>query len=484
MKKKLILAAMAMTLLLASCSQSDASPTFAPTDTPIVSRTDTSLPEPTAIIAPTDTYASEPINEETDGYLISTFSTPGRFVPTVTGAMLIDFDSDGDLDLFAAQTYWPPEPSPLLAFRNDGAGNFMDATFEAFDGVAVEADSPRHWAVADFNGDGRDDLFLADQGLETGILTGEVHPGGQNRLFIQNDAGQLIDETATRIPQMLDFTHNTSAGDIDGDGDIDIYVGNWDNPPAGPRFLVNDGAGFFTDDLSRIPRSIANAERPYSTCLLVDVDQDGDLDLFLGSPAMGIWGPDFTHDTLLLNDGAGQFSFAPEGSLPPRFDNGEEVEEVGTSSADFDNDGWPDLIIALQHVRGQDPNKKWIDPALQLLMNNGNGTFRDDTSRIDQDWSAYIMPGHVGGDTLTIDWALIVDFNEDSWPDILTATFGVMSLLFENQEGAQFLVSENVSQLANLGNPEAIIPGDLDGDGDLDFILLYSGSIQEVLLRR
>ena len=84
---------------------------------------------------------------------------------------------------------------------------------------------------------------------------------------------------------------------------------------------------------------------------------------------------------------------------------------------------------------------------------------------------------------MSIDWAHIVDFNDDGWPDILTATFGVMSLLFENQDGA-FSVAENVSQLASLGNPEAVVPGDLDGDGDLDFILLYSGNLQEVLLRR
>jgi hypothetical protein len=161
--------------------------------------------------------------------------------------------------------------------------------------------------VVDFNGDGFDDLLIADMGRDyPGPPT-----GGQSRLLMQIESGQLIDETEDRLPQQKAYTRNITTGDIDGDGDIDIYMCNLEHK-LGPRFYINDGAGYFTEDTGRIPRSITNRAKEYISSLLVDVDNDNDLDLILGA-YRGLF-----QDTVLFNDGEGSFTEAPVNTLPTR----------------------------------------------------------------------------------------------------------------------------------------------------------------------
>lgn len=436
----------------------------------------------------------DPLVINNEKYEVLTFSSPPDIIPGNSATTLIDFDTDGDLDL-VMQVDNGPIPGTLLAFRNNGKGIFIDVTADVFGMLASGFEKPRHWAVADFNGDGKDDLFFAMQGIEP------CDPclNESNRIYIQNDFGQLVDESETRIPQEIAFSHNTSTGDIDNDGDIDIYVGNWTGQtPIGPRFYINDGTGFFTDDISGLPSRISTnaGGDSYSSCQLVDVDNDGDLDLVLGFPAPH-GGPIQTNDTLLLNDGKGQFAYAPENSLPQRM-NGGEVEEVGISSADFNNDGWMDLIISVQHVYGIEPNRIWTDPKLQLLYNNGDGTFRDETTIIDRDWEVYAQQYGVN-DGYQIDWSLIFDYNNDGWLDIVVVGYNISPILLENVGGIEFIVTENFGQYRiNYFDgypifrewdgaqkfPSFVVPGDLDGDGDLDFILLFEGDTQMVLLTK
>ena len=229
-------------------------------------------------------------------------------------------------------------------------------------GELVLSENVRHWAVADFNGDGKDDLFFADHGLEGSAESGVGEArGGQSWIFIQNDFGQLIDETSSRIPQLLAITHNISTGDID------LYMGHWiGHTPFGLESYINYGNGYFERDPTRIPRSVALTG--FSAGLLVDVDNDLDLDLVLGYPARA----NRQNDPLLLNDGGRNFDLAPQDSLPLRLG---DVEEVAIGSADINQDGWPDLVFAVQRVFGSDPYKVWKDPELQLLINNGDGIF-------------------------------------------------------------------------------------------------------------
>jgi len=418
------------------------------------------------------------------------FSAPIGFKPFNLVNVLMDFDSDGDLDLVAVQYYWPPAPSEVLAFRNDGHGNFTEATADVFGGTTILATQAGQWAVADFNSDGRDDLFIVDSGPDPP----ELQTGAQNLILIQNADGQLIDETATRLPQRMEFTHGTTAGDIDNDGDMDIYVCNHEirgEPQVGGvYFCINDGSGFFQSSTAGLPSAVANMERAYTASLLLDVDKDGDLDLVLGHKPMS----GRERDAILLNDGLGNFSFAPETSMPPR-PGGPDACTVYISSADMDKDGWPDLVMST-HKWEHGPSYRSYDPALQLLLNNGDGTFRDESARVEQNWPEWELPFDYR--FRLAKWPRIIDSNGDGWLDILAVGDGfcVPHILFESVGGERFEFSQNISldyRQHYVGDfyfyPVIVIPGDVDSNGVIDFVLLYPVPDQitleqQVLLRK
>ena len=131
--------------------------------------------------------------------------------------------------------------SSVKAFRVDGIEQLSDISTEVF---SVERNTihPRNLYVADFDGNGTEDLVVADHGFDSFPF-----PGTQNALFLQQTDGTLLDASG-QLPQVADFTHDIAIGDIDGDGDIDIYASNLqgDGSPQGPYFMINDGAGNFT----------------------------------------------------------------------------------------------------------------------------------------------------------------------------------------------------------------------------------------------
>ncbi len=406
----------------------------------------------------------------------STFISKRLNIPNLSnsghGNILMDFDSDGDLDLILINLIGLHHKisRPILAFRNDGLGNFAFlSNTEIFGGLAPSTYSARHWAINDFNGDGLKDLFIADHGPDH-----DPFPGGQSLLLMQNEKGQLIDETSSRIPQKLAFTHHVSAGDIDLDGDIDIYMCNYGSTP-GAAIYLNDGNGYFLEDPTRLPSNLSSGNWFYLTSQFIDVDIDGDLDLFLGTDR-------YDRDAMLINDGNGNFSYAPFENLPLRL-GGRDNMTVSIASADFNRDGWPDLALSNNTNYSGNVN-------IQLLINNGDSTFRDETHLINQDWEKNQKPGceMQWGDGWIV-WLFIVDPNNDGWPDLIAQGAScINSLLFTNNQGENFTVTENYNEVGreDLFSTHylwALLPGDVDGDSDLDVILFFTGVEQLVALR-
>jgi len=169
---------------------------------------------------------------------------------TIQTSILTDFDNDGDLDL-VADCYYDPSggllfeaASTIFAFQNDGLGNFTNVT------ATVLPNNPtsilaEYLFADDFTGDGFADVFIAENGPHNDAL-GSMR-GGQSKLLVQT-GGTLVDETVARLPDDSGgAAHGATYGDIDGDGDLDVYLSNInDNFANRPYFFIKDCTGNFS----------------------------------------------------------------------------------------------------------------------------------------------------------------------------------------------------------------------------------------------
>jgi len=362
-----------------------------------------------------------------------------------------DFTGDGKLDVVLSYFLFPLETrgTSIRLLTGDGAGGFTDATTQIFGSAAPTTVHARETIVADFNRDGRADIFLADHGYDANPF-----PGAQNGLILSSGATGLTNATA-QLPQVQDYTHSAEAADIDGDGDLDIFVGNGGGGQAltTPYFLINNGSGAFTRSDAGLPSVLTSGAKPnhWSEGFL-DVDGDGDKDLFLGSslnsPAQ-----------LLINNGQGVFALSslamPAGSA--------NADAVDIQSLDVNGDGRPDLVLSYSVFGAGDPTRQ-----IQLLINNGQGGFSDET--------ASRLPGSIQGGA----WSRrvhLTDVNGDGLTDMVLSNGSSTPIYLADGRGS-FI------QLPNIlpGNAfDQITPADVNGDGRVDFITwrgLFDGAEQ------
>lgn len=353
------------------------------------------------------------------------------------------------MDIVVARLTWPTSNvEELEILLNDGAGGLVRATSEIFVDTIPATQHPRHIVLADFNGDGITDIFIADHGQDV-----EPWPGYHNTLVLSTPDGRLVD-AAANIPQQPDYSHSAAAADIDGDGDIDLYIGNtWGEARIPPEIWLNDGTGIFTVDRERLPPDQANLElNKYTASAFADVNNDDAPDLILGAD-------ETTSDSVvLLNDGSGYFSLLP-GALPAKpLDPG----NIGTYivSDDINRDGYQDLIIS--YALGWGPSA-WEGRVLQILVNNGDGTFRDETdTRLPQ--SNYDSP-----------WIMAItlhDFDRDGDLDIITRHEDpdVIDQPYYLNDGSGFYQEPDTFQHLTGRNTHVYVFFDLDGDGGLDTV--------------
>lgn len=275
-----------------------------------------------------------------------------------------DVNGDGHQDVLITRNSQDAQHSyPITVLLGDGNGHFMDGTSSIFEGGVPATQFARQIVIADFNGDGRPDAFIADHGDDH-----PPFPGYQNTLILSAPGGKLVDATAN-LPQVYDFTHSDAAADVNGDGAIDIYVGNLASATSvPPRILLNDGTGHFTIGQGLLPASVTDlTQNYYPGSTLVDVNGDGKPDLVLSA------GDSTAQSAVLLNDGTGHFKVLPN-ALPAK-PFGPDAIGLGPISFDINGDGHPDLLIGYTKN-----NPFYVGRWIQVLINNGDGTFSDQTA--------------------------------------------------------------------------------------------------------
>ncbi len=313
----------------------------------------------------------------------------------------------------------------------------------------------------DCDGDGDLDLYHIRHGLTSDRISASASAG--NRLYRQDDSWNFTDVTETCGAADRGYGMGAAAGDIDNDGDLDLYIGNL----GLDRLLRNDGSGVFTDITEASGIEVSGWS---SSILFADIDADGHLDIYVCRyldfdeqvriidsagrpeyPAPGMF--QGAPDQLLRNNGDGSFvNITMEAGLS-RASRG-----LGVVASDLNSDGIIDFYIAND---GQ-PNQAWIG--------DGAGGFRDDALAMGLAVNIFGQPeagmgiahGDIDGDGL-----------EDL---IVTHLVSESDTLYRNLGDG---IYEDATGSRGLAHPTLDFTGfgsalfDADGDGDLDLVTVH-----------
>ncbi len=374
---------------------------------------------------------------------LDTMSTSG-------GAVADDFDGDGRLDLLVSS--WAPD-GQIRLWRNRGDGSFEDRTAAAgltglYGGLNL--------LQADYDNDGDLDFF---------VLRGAwLFEHGRHPNSLVRNNGDLTFTDVTFLAGMGGEHWPTQCGgwaDFDGDGDLDLFVGNESSERlrSPSQLWRNDGDGTFTDVAAMA--GVQN-HRFSKGVAWGDVDGDGRPDLYvsnLGQP-----------NRLYRNRGDGTFEdvaaaagvTAPEQGFPCWF-------------WDFDNDGRLDLfasayITGIGHLAAHHLGLQVPYEVARIYRGDGKGGFRDVAREM-----GFTMPTMPMGSNFG-------DLDNDGWPDFYLGTgdthyYSLMpNVLMMNRGGRAFVDRTMTSGMGHLQKGHGIAFADLDQDGDLDVFEQMGGA--------
>jgi hypothetical protein len=392
----------------------------------------------------------------------------------VGGVAMLDFDGDGLLDLFfvngaALQDPMAPGQQPDKSdprfwnrlYRNNGNGTFTDCTETAClkgTGFGMGA------AVGDFNNDGHPDLFVTQF--------------GRNILYRNNGDGTFSDVTAAAGVGGTGWHTSACFVDYDRDGWLDLLVARymeWDfakNPycgdhkpggrvychpnqfkPTSSLLYHNNRDGTFTDVSKE--SGIAGATGYGLGVAFNDFDRDGWPDLLIAN--------DNSSQQLFRNLGNGRFEENALAAGLAYDENGRTFSGMGVDFADYDNDGWPDVLIS------DLANERYA------VFQNKNGAFNYVTG-----------PSGLGAISATHSgWGLkFFDYDNDGWKDVFIAQGHVMDNVQKSYPGLRYeepavMIRNNRGRFedvsAQSGEPfrQAIAGrgaafGDIDNDGQIE----------------
>jgi hypothetical protein len=403
-----------------------------------------------------------------------------------SGVALFDCDNDGRLDLYLINgaPYSDPEPKGSVPqktgpeywnrmYRQKPDGTFEDITEKSgLKGVGYGMGV----AVADYDNDGYEDVFVTAY--------------GGNHLYHNNGDCTFTDVTERAGVAGSGWSTSASWVDLDNDGLLDLVVlryvkWDWNDVWCGERkegyrnychpdvfepipMLVyhNDGHGHFTEVSHKL-----GLDKPAKALgiAIADYDRDGRIDLFVANDSM----QEFLFDQKV----GGTFEEIGLESEVAVNSEGQVYAGMGVDFADYDNDGWPDIVVT------DLANQKYAS------YHNGPGGIFDYASNINGLGTMTLL--HSG-------WGLrFLDYDNDGWKDLLVAQGHDLDnietispqlhyrepMLLARNTGKRFVdvspVSGNIFKEAWVGR--GLATGDLDNDGRIDAVVTTNGGPAHIL---
>lgn len=371
------------------------------------------------------------------------------------GVAWIDCNNDGWQDLYAVHR----------AIENQLFINNQDGGFSLSLTSGAENSNGSHGvAVGDFNNDGNDDIFVAND--------------GQNSMYINNGNCQFTDQASVLgldNSPLQDYV--ASAGDVDGDGDLDLFVGSW-NAGAGEvvyfrnMLIETNQTGFQKTPLGITKASIFGL-------VLTDFDNDNDLDLYVVADFM-------IGNAMLVNEGNdanGNPNMIEDTTRGTNID----TLGMGVAAGDYNLDGKTDYFSTTISV----PNASELSRINLLLTNDGSNNFINTS----------LSAGVVGDEGVMVEnsvyWGCVFfDADNDGYPDLYAAndnkTFSGSAAtpstsaarawrnrLYMNNQDATF-TDKSIESSSALFPGLGVALADYDKDGRAD--LAVSGYAGELVL--
>jgi hypothetical protein len=405
--------------------------------------------------------------------------TSRKYLPETmgSGVAVFDFDNDGRLDIFLANGARIDDPMPKGSIpQKDGPRYWNrlyhqkpDSTFEDVTEKAGLAGSGYSTGVAvgDYDNDGFEDLFVSGYGHST--------------LYHNNGDGTFTDVTASAGVAGSGWATSAAWVDYDNDGRLDLVVARymvWDfddiycghreegfrsycHPdlfkPASILLYHNEGNGKFTEVSHQ-----AGIDKPGKGLglAIADFDHDGWMDILLANDSI----PQF----LFHNKGNGTFEEIGLPSGVALDGSGATFAGMGVDFEDYNNDGWPDVIVT-----------DLANQRYSLYANAGDGSFDYTTQTTSLGAISMLHSG----------WGVrFLDYDNDGWKDLLIVQSHVMDtiqvnephlrylespLLLWNDHGKQFLdvSSQSGEVFQQKWASRSMAAGDLDNDGRIDVVV-------------
>ncbi len=304
-----------------------------------------------------------------------------------------------------------------LKFRHE-ENSFLDFKRDRMMPHGISTAGPKI-TRGDINQDGREDVYVGGAKGSTG------------KLFVQLRNGSFKESPQPAFDTDKGFEDTDGVlADVDGDGDLDLYVVSGGNEFTDnglllqDRLYLNNGKGTFTRATENLPDMLTSS----SSVTVADIEQDGDLDLFVGGRSVPGAYPVSPRSYLLLNDGKGNFEDATQAVCPALLTPGMVTD---AAFLDVNNDNRADLVIA----------GEWMP--LQVYLNEqGKLTLKQD---------AFSTPTSGWWNTLEAH-----DFDKDGDLDLVAGNFGL-----------------NNPYKPSEAQPARLVYKDFDGNGSVDPIFTY-----------